>query len=52
MAGFLEAVLDSFGNLSVGGTSLYTLADVGVVLAVGVAVFFAGKWLYEKLTNK
>ena len=49
---FVEAVLDAFGNLGVGGVSLYQLADVGVILAVGAGVFLVGKWLFEKFTNK
>ena len=43
-----ETVIDAFGNLSVGGVTLYSLADVGVILAVGAGVFLFGKYLLDK----
>src|SRR3990167_1565908 len=53
IAGFLvEAIVDALGSLGLGGVSLYQLADVGVILAVGVGVFFLGKAAYEKITGK
>lgn len=48
---FFETILDAFGNLNVGGASLYTLADVGLILAVGIAVFFIGKSVYDKVVK-
>ena len=47
-----KSVIDSAGGLNVGGTTLYTLADVGVVLLFGVAVFYLGKSAYEKFFKK
>lgn len=47
-----KSVVDSAGGLQVGGTTLYTLADVGIVLLFGVAVFFLGKTAYEKVFKK
>ena len=46
---FLETAVDAFGNLSVGGVSLYSLVDVGLVLAVGIGAVMLGKAVLEKL---
>lgn len=35
--------VDALGGLKVGEVSLYTLADVGLILAIGLGVVFIGK---------